>query len=207
MAGRVRRREGGRLGTGLFLLGCLAVLGGTFTLGVMAGRHWYGPRRVLGAVAEERPERRREERRPTAPLAPALTFYQELTAPLAAPPLRPAPTPSALVELPPAPRVEAPPAPRPTAGASAPAVAPGERAPGPQRYTVQLGAYTSREPAEALRERLQAEGVDAYVVEGVGPAGVRYRVRVGSFATREAAQEAAARLGRERALPGFVTVR
>ena len=72
-------------------------------------------------------------------------------------------------------------------------------------FTVQVGAYKAREPADALRSRLAAAGLEAYVAHIDAPAGVRFRVRVGSFTTRAAAQEVADRIGRARALPAYVT--
>jgi cell division protein FtsN len=66
-----------------------------------------------------------------------------------------------------------------------------------------VGAYKTRQPAEALRASLAAAGHDAYVVEAEGAGGARYRVRVGSFPTRQAAVDAVARLGGE----GYVTTR
>jgi DedD protein len=74
-------------------------------------------------------------------------------------------------------------------------------------FTVQVGAYKAREPAEALRARLAAGGHHAYVVQIDAPGSVRFRVRVGSFATREAAQQVADRIGSERSLSAFVTSR
>src|SRR5881628_2819308 len=83
-------------------------------------------------------------------------------------------------------------------------------APAPARdggFTVQVGAYKTREPAEALRARLATAGQDAYIVDADGPRGARFRVRVGAFATREAARAAAARLAADRSVPTFVTTR
>jgi DedD protein len=78
---------------------------------------------------------------------------------------------------------------------------------GDTKFTVQVGAFKARGPAEALRARLAERGQEASVTE-VETAGVmQYRVRVGSFATREAAQEAASRLATERRLSTYVTTR
>src|SRR5688572_20192579 len=85
------RRDGNRMATGLFLTGCLAVLGGTFMLGVMAGRLW--PRAPAAqsptaakAAKEAAPARPGDKTARPAEPAPTLTFYQELTAPLTSPP-------------------------------------------------------------------------------------------------------------------------
>lgn len=204
----VRPRRGGR-GAGSFLLviGCLAVLGSTFTLGVMAGRHWpsfpFAKKEPVAKAARER-DRDRSARAPEP--TPTLTFYQELTAPLAAPPpvMPPKPVRAEKTEPPKlaAPKPEAAnlDAPKPDAARPEPVK------PEPQ-FTVQVGAYKAREPAEALRARLAAQGHDAYVVAADEPGGVRFRVRVGAFATREAAQEVAARIAGDRTLSTFVTAR
>jgi cell division protein FtsN len=181
------RRAPSRLASTLFVVGCFGVLGATFMLGVMAGRFWgRAPSAPSTTAAKESAPARGADRaaRPTEP-TPALTFYQDLTAPLTAPPPTKAAKPgrAALPE------------------ASLPAPSPGA-------FTIQVGAYKSREPAEALRARLAAVGHDAYVAEIDASGSVRYRVRVGSFATREAAQLAADKIvAGERKLSAFVTAR
>ena len=188
MPGGRGRRAPSRLASGLFLLGCLGVLGVTFTAGVVAGRLW--PRSPVTSTAAAAKETKTA--RPTEP-TPALTFYQDLTAPLTAPPpvkapkaAAPKPQPVALTDTPP------PPSPPSTPGA----------------FTIQVGAYKSREPAEALRARLAAAGHDAYVAEIDAAGSARYRVRIGSFGTREAARLAADKIVvGERTLSAFVTAR
>jgi cell division protein FtsN len=96
----------------------------------------------------------------------------------------------------------APAAPRPRAGAEARAGAAGPTA----RFTVQVGAFNARGPAEALRARLGGAGHDAYVAETGGP-GPRYRVRVGSYVSRDTARQVARRLAAERHLATYVTAR
>jgi cell division protein FtsN len=184
VAVRGKRADGGT-GTFLLFIGVVAVLAGTFLLGVMAGRFWAGFPLFRGEVAAKAPPRGREREARAPEASPTLTFYQELTAPLTAPPpAKPA---------------------KPRAEASRPEAAKPEGAAG--RFTVQAGAYKAREPAEALRTRLAAAGHDAYVAEAESTGGVRFRVRVGTFATREAAQEVAARLAAEGTLSTFVTAR
>jgi cell division protein FtsN len=112
-----------------------------------------------------------------------------------------APASAAPASAAPAPAAPAPAAPAPAASTAAATSAPATS--GGPRYTVQVGAYKARPPAEALRASLAAAGHDAYVVETEGTGGARYRVRVGSFATRQAAVDAAARLGGD----GYVTTR
>ncbi len=193
-----RSRRGGS-GAGAFLLvvGCLAVLGSTFTLGVMAGRHWpsfpFAKKEPVAKAARER-DRDRSARAPEP--TPTLTFYQELTAPLAAPPPAKPPKPARAEKAAP-PKPDAPP----------PEAAKSEPVKPESRFTVQVGAYKAREPAETLRARLAAQGHDAYVVAADEPGGVRFRVRVGVFSTREAAQAVAARIAGDRTLSAFVTAR
>lgn len=71
-------------------------------------------------------------------------------------------------------------------------------------YTVQLGAYRRRANAEALSERLRAQGVAAHLAEVGADGRTVYSVQVGGFASREAAQAARKRLAAELALTGFV---
>ena len=57
-------------------------------------------------------------------------------------------------------------------------------------YRVQVGAYISRENAEARAAKLREEGFDAYVTQS----GTLYKVQVGAFAIRENAERLAAQL-------------
>ncbi|MBI2160340.1 MAG: SPOR domain-containing protein [Candidatus Rokubacteria bacterium] len=186
------RRGGSGAGSFLLVIGCLAVLGATFTLGVMAGRHWpsfpFAGKEPVAKAARER-DRDRSARAPEP--TPTLTFYHELTAPLAAPPPAKPPKPARAEKAEPA-----------KLDASKPEPVKPE-----SQFTVQVGAYKAREPAETLRARLAAQGHDAYVVVADEPGGVRFRVRVGAFATREAAQVVAARIAGDRTLSAFVTAR
>jgi DedD protein len=201
-----------RLASLLFVVGCLGVLGATFGLGVMAGRFWPRPQPVASVTPEkdaaparpgEKTARAGDKTKSPAETGPALTFYQDLTAPLTAPPPPRSVKPGraeksdkpAAAEAAPKPERAAPP------DAAATAATPGA-------FTIQVGAYKAREPADALRARLAAAGHDAYVAEIDASGSVRYRVRVGSFATREAAQLAADKIvGSERKLSAFVTAR
>jgi len=195
MAGRSVRGKPSRAGTVFVLIGLVTILGSTFGAGVYTGRRW-------GTPTPARTETRKDiaEERPRPPAPPTLTFYQELTAPLTAPPppkpVKP-PKPEDAVVI--ASRRPAPVP--PVTGAPAPAQV--ARA----GYTVQVGAYRARPPADALRATLVAAGHDADVVESHVSGEARYRVRVGAFATPEAARVAAARLSAERALSTFVTPR
>lgn len=203
------------MGTFLVLTGIVGVLGATFIAGVWTGHHWPvlvgNPRSPLAA---EPPAGRAAAERPRpAETLPALTFYHELTAPLAAPPpprkpARPArpPEPRPLEQA----RPEAAgPAQPEVASTARPAAAPrpAELPPPGTRFTIQVAAYTARGLAEALRSTLAAAGHEARVVTTDSGASVRYRVQVGTFATREAAREAAGRLAAQRSLSTFVTTR
>ena len=210
---RTRARSSSRLASLLFGIGCLVVLGVTFALGVAAGRRWphglpgfAASADVTAATSKAERERRSEGQglAKTIAEAPVLTFYRELTAPLASPP--PAPT-----------RAAAKPEAKPKASEAKPKEtvkprpaetvkpAPSETVEG--RFTVQVGAFKVRSQADALRDRLAAGGQHAYVSEVEADGATQYRVRVGSFATREAAREAATRLAGERQLATYVTTR
>lgn len=76
-----------------------------------------------------------------------------------------------------------------------------------RQFTVQVGAFKTREQAETMRVKLSAVGHDAYVAALEEGPGARFRVRVGTFATRDEARQAADRLSRERQLATFVTIR
>jgi cell division protein FtsN len=180
------------------LVGVLA-LGATYAAGrwwrpgaadPASWKTWLGiaPRKSAADVAA------RGERAPRpAPPGPVLTFYQELTAPLTPTPLPPRPQPA------PAPRaVPAPPAGRDEHGALREGT----------RFTIQVGAYRTRDAAQALQARLAASGHEAYIAESHAPdGGVRYRVRVGSFVSQEAARAAVARLAMDGQLSTYVTTR
>jgi hypothetical protein len=224
---RAQRRRGG-----LFVLvGFLTVIGATFVAGVFTGRISLARSLVTTARvtdADTEPPRRAAARglKAPEPASPRLTFYQELTAPLTAPPPPPKPAktaPPPLVAAPGAPAL--PPAQRPGEQVEALAAielpAPGPRdaatavkasAPAasalepttPGRFTVQIAAYRARLPAEALRDKLATSGHDARVVESEGTGGMVYRVQIGEFATRDAARAAATRIGADRS---FVTQR
>jgi cell division protein FtsN len=203
------RRRGGpsRLGTFFFLVGCLAVLGGTFAAGFLTGRYWSRPagdRSAAGGAdaAKRWAETRATERAASSPDAlPKLTFYQELTAPLAPDAGRAGRAGARAGKV-------ADRSPRAVEG-QAPAATPAVRGASEagERFTVQVGAYRARPPAEALRATLAASGHDAYVSESPGAGEARFRVRVGSYPSREVARETAARLSAERPLSAFVTTR
>lgn len=205
---RPRRRSSSGVGTAFVLVGAATVLGAAFTAGVYTGTWWSSASRrgepTGAAIVHERDVRESADAHPERPRSelPALTFYQELTAPLTAPPPPPKPRGARgdgpkIVVRDASPRAAF--APHDTVGAAADDVA-------SRAYTVQVGAYKSREPAEALRAKLVAAGHAAEIVTAEG-AGARFRVRVGAYPTRDAAREAAARIAAERALPTLVIAR
>src|SRR5918996_1801390 len=164
---RGRQRGGSRTGTCLVLVGIVGMLVATFVAGLWTGRNWpviVGDPKSPAAV-ETPPAKARSvgERPRPAESLPALTFYQDLKAPLTAPPPPPKPgrlRPPELKREEPA-RVEAPPA------ARAEATLPPAAEPG-RRFTVQVAAYSVKPLAEALRTTLAAAGHEARVVESEG---------------------------------------
>ena len=197
-----------------------------------AGRRWpnglpgfHAPSTATAAARTERDTRRPEARgldkdksKTRAEPAPVLTFYHELTAPLASGPAsaRPVAKPDR-VEAKPAARAEAVKAAAPVSSDTSlqdvegtppvPASVSASPARTDTRFTVQVGAFKARAQAEALRARLAARGQDASLSETEVGGTPQYRVRVGTFATREAAQEAAGRLGSDHRLSTYVTTR
>jgi cell division septation protein DedD len=230
-----RRGRGQGAGTLFVILGVLAVIGGTFTAGFLSGRHWERVQVMTGLVkpqagrepARAAPDRAGAIKAPDTQPVPPMTFYQELTAPLASPPPRPTkpekakpepvapppkpePVPKAEPEAPAAALPAPSPKPEPVVKAApAPPAARPEPAParGGVGYTVQVAAYATRAQAEALADRLIARGFPADVSETTTDTGVRYRVRVGTWPTREAAREIVARLATDVRLGGFVAPR
>jgi cell division protein FtsN len=200
----------------------LAALSLTFASGMLVGRQWNrsapppaqaekgkkaGPN-ARGSLRDSQAERAGQMRE-------KLTFYQALPAPLGStpPPLsKPAPAASE-----PARRIQEPvdhpkDASKPADEAKGPekSSVTEPRPPTPDRraWTVQVGAYRTRELAEEYRKSLSAAGHDAYVTAFSSSEGtVRYRVRVGSFTTRNEAEKTASRLKAERSLNPFVTPR
>jgi cell division protein FtsN len=140
---------------------------------------------------------------PRPALAPAVPARED-GAPAIAPALEPAagaPPPASVV-------------PGAVSEASAPLGTPGAPAartvsagpPSGSRFTIQVGAFKDRPPAEALRATLALYGHDVYIAESDGD-GARFRVRVGSYATRDEARAAAGRIAAERHVTTYVTPR
>ena len=170
-------------------------------------KYWLGiaPRKSATEVAAERAHAERERAARGGPAAPVLTFYHELTAPLVPAPPPPKAKPAA-PERPAAPSAATagafvPPPGSPTGRIAAEAAGTGSR------FTIQVGAYRTREPAEALRAQLAGSEHEVYIVESEAADGIRYRVRVGAFSTEEAARAAATKLAGERHVATYVTSR
>ena len=175
------------------LLAAVVILALTFTLGVLVGRQWGGrpagtadggrksaalTRRALSEVEAERPREMGEK----------LTFYQTLTAPLGPTGqssraraeergVAPAPAPAPALTAPPsAPAAVAAPAP------AAPTV----------MWTVQVGAFRSRQQADGVQRRLAEAGFPAVLsTVALEDGQSRYRVRVGGARSRGEAEQLA----------------
>ena len=199
-APRKRKR---RLGTILFLVGILAVLGGTFAAGALAGRLSFRPSASLAsAKTTERVPK------PAPPPPPELTFYRELIAPLTPPPPPPKPAARAATKREPIPETSAKVPAESAPGAPSPdgSVRAEPRAES-GRYTVQVASYNARAQADSMQARLAAAGHEAYVAEGEAGGVMRYRVRIGAFGTAEEARQAAGRLASQEQVATFVTTR
>lgn len=210
-APKKKRRR--RLGTMLVFVGLLAVLGGTFTAGALAGRLSFTPSASIAPAPKERADRTP----PPSPPPPELTFYRELTAPLTPPPA--VPKPGATKKPAPeaakradtfateSPRtLEASPVAAEAARRSEPPITEAPKSDG-ARYTIQVGSYNARAHADALRARLAAAGHEAYVAEGEAGGVTRYRVRIGAFPTAEDARQAAVRVASQAQVATYVTTR
>jgi cell division septation protein DedD len=64
------------------------------------------------------------------------------------------------------------------------------------KYVVQVASYHVKKEAEAVRDRLKADGIPAYIVESnLQEKGIFYRVRVGRHMDQKAANEMAGKAG------------
>ncbi|HET7343821.1 MAG TPA: hypothetical protein VFL90_20320, partial [Methylomirabilota bacterium] len=86
MAARRNGGGGSRAGTFLVLIGAVGILATTFLAGVWTGRNWSLLTGATRPTAAEASKTRPTERTRATETLPPLTFYQELTAPLTAPP-------------------------------------------------------------------------------------------------------------------------
>jgi DedD protein len=96
-----------------------------------------------------------------------------------------------------APSTAAPPAAAPAPSRSAPAPAPSRQAaPAAGDWAVQVGSFSQADNAERLKDKLVADGFQAYTSRVVTDAGTMHRVRVGPVPAREDAEGLLARLTR-----------
>lgn len=216
---------------GLLAVG-LVIVGLTFALGVLVGRQWVRPTSPLTATGEVQkrpaPAGRKSGLVDAEPESSRdgqdkLTFYQTLTAPLS--PARSFARPggegtpkagevAAGRERPkPEDKAKAEPKARAgdgltvlSAGGAADAAVPaGPRSLGGGSWTVQVGVFRTRPPADAVQKQLRDGGFEASVATVSTPDGqARYRVRVGAFKSRAEAERVAGRIRAERSLPTYV---
>jgi hypothetical protein len=74
------------------------------------------------------------------------------------------------------------------------------------KWSVQISAAPAKEIADALAQRLKADGHDAYVVPAEVKGTTYYRVRVGPFATRDKAESTHRSLAQQKGYPdAFLT--
>ncbi len=106
---------------------------------------------------------------------------------------------------PPESRPESPPAPAAPAGGAAPP-APASPASGPplHGFAVQVGSFSSRENATAMRDRLRGHGFSAFIDQASVDGRAVYRVLVGPDARREHSERLRDRLAGEQNLRGVV---
>jgi len=71
-------------------------------------------------------------------------------------------------------------------------------------YTVQVGAFPSKEGADQLYQNLKAKNYNPYIVNASGSSDY-FKVRVGSFKDKKAAEKSAAALSKKTGLQNFVT--
>jgi cell division protein FtsN len=210
----------------------LGVLGLTFALGVLAGKHW-SDRRVPSAGTPEDTRKAAPGARRTGLTEPIperaratqgkLTFYQTLTAPLGETSLggkaetsaKPTATTSdaskTLRKADVADRVPRAAEPVPVnrvVGADSAAVDGRltlERRDSSAGWAVQVGVFRNAQQAERIRKGLADGGFPAHLTITAEEGQPRYRVRVGAFKTRDEALKTAERLRADRSLPTYVT--
>lgn len=73
-------------------------------------------------------------------------------------------------------------------------------------YTVQVGAFPSREGAEQLLQGLKAKNIKAYIVDS-GEGNPYFRVRTGTFKSRKDAEQMSSQLQKKDGLQNFVTTK
>lgn len=207
-----------------FFMAAAVTLVVVFLMGVWVGK---SARRVEGDVVAEVPT---ADVTPDTPQPPTQVAAGELdytarlqtaggkTEPKADPkaeePAKPteAPTPAAesgaqdataktpVVAAKPADTKPAPKTPAPETKAAAPTTTP---APAAGTFTLQVGAFGTKKPADALVAQLKKKGYVAYVFTSPGGP-VKFKVRVGPYTDRASADAAAAKLKKEEGLSPLV---
>ncbi|HEY6839381.1 MAG TPA: SPOR domain-containing protein [Geobacteraceae bacterium] len=117
-------------------------------------------------------------------------------------PVPPAASPQPAAEPKPAP---APPPPKPPEAATGvqkgnAAATPADKKPAAAKgkFVVQVASYREKGEAAAIRDRLVAKGVSAYILEShVQDKGVWYRVRIGKSLSQQEAKDIATKVGKE----------
>ncbi len=73
-------------------------------------------------------------------------------------------------------------------------------------YTIQFGAFPSRQGAEELRAQLKSKGINAYIVEK-GKEDIYFRVRAGAYQGKKEAERNAISIEKQTGIKGFITVK
>lgn len=149
----------------------ILALVGLFAVSVLVG--YVGGQTFLTPATSQRP-------RPARPVP----VPEPAPSPLQTTPLSPAPSPA--LDLPASGRTQV--APEPVSPTQLTPPAPSQA--GAVLFRVQVGAFISRENAEARAVKLREEGFDAYVSQS----GTLWKVQVGAFSVRENAERLAEQL-------------
>lgn len=204
-----------RGGSGFFqraglIMAALAILALTFTLGVLVGRQWGGrgaPAPSMEAAKKPTVVARRsglieaDGERPRE-LQEKLTFYQTLTAPMgptgSSARARAAEDKSRAGVSAPVPSAPAP--------AAAPVSAPAASDAAFASWSVQVGAFRSRQQADGIQKQLSEAGFPVFQSAVAAQDGqLRYRVRVGGARSRDEALRLAERVRARVPVTTFVT--
>ncbi len=214
---RHERGGGGFIQRAGLVMAALAILALTFTLGILVGRQWGGRGAPAPPVAVEAEKKapvvaRRsglieaEGERPRE-VPEKLTFYQTLTAPMG-------PTGLSARARAAEDRSRASGSPAASAPAAAPAsIAPVTDAasapvatPTSATWSVQVGAFRSRQQADGIQKQLAEAGFPVFQSAAAAADGQpRYRVRVGGARSREEALRLAERVRARVPVTTFVT--
>lgn len=163
----------------------------------------------------DRPEDSLERSRPARPTSAAAAAPTPEARATATPAAKATPTPAPSATPTPAPKATATPAPKatptpaPRAAATprppaTPKATPAARATPPApagTFSIQVGAFSSREAADSIVARLRGKGYDAYLVT---PSEGLFNVRVGRYAGRADAERIQARLRDEEKFKPFI---